>query len=39
MAASVFDDKAAKPTAQKLAKVFGESNGLCLVRWGKAHPT
>jgi hypothetical protein len=28
MAASVFDDKATKPTAQKLARVLGESNGL-----------
>ncbi len=28
MAASVFDDKASKPTAQELARVLGESNGL-----------
>ncbi len=28
MAASVFDDKETKPTAQKLARVLGESNGL-----------
>ena len=28
MAASIFGDKAAKPTAQKLAWVLGESNGL-----------
>ncbi len=28
MAASVFGDKASKPTAQKLARVLGESNGL-----------
>ena len=28
MAASVFDDKASKPTAQKLARVLGESNGM-----------
>jgi len=28
MAASTFDHKATKPTAQKLARVLGESNGL-----------
>ena len=28
MAASVFDDKTSKPTAQKLARVLGESSGL-----------
>ncbi len=28
MAASVFDDKAAKPTNQKLARALGKSNGL-----------
>ena len=28
MAASVFDDKETKPTAQKLARTLGESNGL-----------
>ena len=28
MAASVFDDKATKPAAQKLARALGESNGL-----------
>ncbi|MHC4166372.1 MAG: DUF3788 domain-containing protein [Planctomycetota bacterium] len=28
MAASVFDDKAAKPTPQKLARALGESNEL-----------
>ena len=28
MAASVFDDKATKPTPQRLARVLGESNGL-----------
>ncbi len=28
MVTSVFDDKAAKPTAQKLSRALGESNGL-----------
>ena len=28
MAASIFDDKTTEPTAQKLARALGESNGL-----------